>query len=109
MQGEEIGYILTRYQPSDWSSNFNEYYSRSGDTYSKVSGTTTYTVQTQRPSDWATKYDDYYIASGREYKTVESVVTEKYIKQTRKPSDWSKIMEITMYSTPMESLRNIKM
>lgn len=90
VQGEEIGYILTRYQPSDWSSNFNEYYSRSGDTYSKVSGTTTYTVQTQRPSDWATKYDDYYIASGREYKTVESVVTEKYIKQTRKPSDWSK-------------------
>lgn len=83
-----IEYALQKIQPYDWSVNFANYFTRSGDSYSAVSGTAAYTLLTVKPSDWKSKYTSYFTHSGNSYAAVTPVVTEKYTRQTKKPKDW---------------------
>lgn len=83
-----IEYLVQRIQPYDWSVNFANYFTRSGDNYSAVTGVTAYTLQTVKPSDWASKYASYFRRSGNSYVEVAPVVTERYIAQAKQPKDW---------------------
>ena len=83
-----IEYLVQRIQPYDWSVNFANYFTRSGDNYSAVTGVTAYTLQTVKPSDWASKYASYFRRSGNSYVEVAPVVTERYIAQSKQPKDW---------------------
>ena len=57
-------------QPSDWTTNYDDYYTKSGTTYSAVEGVDVYTLQTAQPADWTTNYTSYYTKSGSDYVAV---------------------------------------
>ena len=56
----ERGYVLLKGQPFDWSANCTKYYTRSGNSYSKVQTTSGYSLQSAQPSDWSYNYREYY-------------------------------------------------
>lgn len=57
-------------QPSDWATDYDDYFTKSGSTYSAVVGVDVYTVTTSQPTDWATNYTNYYTKSGDTYTAV---------------------------------------
>lgn len=57
-------------QPSDWATDFDDYYTKSGTTYSAVEAVDIYTLQTAQPTDWTTNYTSYYTKSGSDYVAV---------------------------------------
>jgi len=89
-------YILQSYQPSDWSTNCEAYFTKSDTDYNAVNketSTTGHTVITVKPSDWDQHYSDYYIEfwDGTKYiyNSVESKQVTYYKLQTDKPTDWN--------------------
>lgn len=57
-------------QPSDWATDYDDYFTKSGSTYSAVEGVDVYTLQTAQPADWTTNYASYYTKSGNTYEAV---------------------------------------
>ena len=85
-------YTLLEIATSDWSTNYNSYYTKEGNDYVPVQGVTNptwttdtyysndgseYTLTTSAPDDWETNYANYYTRSGEEepytYTAVEGV------------------------------------
>lgn len=74
----EVSYNLVSTKPADWDTTYTNYYTRSGDTYTKVdpvipSWTTgtyysktgdVYTLTDSQPNDWEENYTAYYTRSG---------------------------------------------
>ena len=83
------GYTLLTEAPANWNTNYTDYFTKNGTTYSAVVGATdptweastyytktgesTYTVQTEEPADWETNYASYYTESGGTYSAVQAV------------------------------------
>ena len=75
-------YTLLTSQPSDWTTNFTSYYTRStiaptweADKYYSKSGDT-YTLTTSEPANWSTNYTGYYtVFNETDYRSVVGVDT----------------------------------
>jgi hypothetical protein len=93
----DISYTLLTEQPSDWSTNYAKYHTKTDAGFNPVSGVTAaptwssntyykrvsygnsnsrynYVLLTEQPFDWPTKYTDYYIKNINVYERVTSVI-----------------------------------
>ena len=113
--GEE--YILLTETPSDWSTNWTDYYKKSGNDYVHVTGSSAptfatdtyykkndegyeeyiwiedeneYSVTTSQPSDWTTNYKSYYTKSGNTYTPVTGDTAPTWASNTyyEHAGDW---------------------
>ncbi len=94
---ETENYVRCGTQPSDWESNYNQYYTMEIGTdgnpdYKNVEGEKgyQYNVLSAQPANWATNYGDYFQKDGNDYKAVPGEKHEVYTLLKNKPSDWEK-------------------
>lgn len=57
-------------QPANWATDYDDYFTKSGSTYSAVEAVDVYVLQTAQPADWTTNYTSYYTKSGDDYEAV---------------------------------------
>lgn len=100
-------YILTTSRPSDWTTNYADYYTNDDSSYKEVEPTQqeVYTKLTIKPKDWNTGYANYYVlsstADGGSYSSVSAETVNVYKALTSKPWDWEK-----NYGIYYESVKN---
>lgn len=83
----EYDYQLQYSMPSDWISNFANYYVSDASGYAKVTPVTSYNVVSSMPSGWyAGAYSNYYRLNNSSYTKVSLI--PGYISLTNAPSDW---------------------
>lgn len=94
---EDDVYTLQTAKPSDWASNYTDYFYKTSGKYENIeqASTAIYTAQKSEPSDWREKYESYFTRDLKEdtedeyeYNKVKSAETETYVLQTSKPKDW---------------------
>ena len=66
------GYTLTTKAPSDWSTNYVNYYIK----------TFEYTLTTEEPSDWSTNYIDYYTKTDDVYVQITDETAPTWVEDT---------------------------
>ncbi len=100
-------YILTKNRPSDWTTNYTDYYTNEDSSYKEVEPTQqeVYTKLTSKPKDWNNGYANYYTlsstADGGSYSSVSAETVNVYKVLTSKPWDWEK-----NYGIYYESVKN---
>ncbi len=93
-------YKFIETQPSDWNSNYKEYYNQetkdNGDdtvdvSYNSVEPVPAYRQLISQPSDWAQNYSSYYEFKDGDYTGVSGVTTthDDYAQVKKKPADWA--------------------
>ena len=73
---------IERYQklkrkPTDWDTNYTDYYTRQGDSYN-LARQAVYDLLTEKPDYWNAQYTSYYVYQSGEYKSVTAVTTTSY-------------------------------
>lgn len=66
---EDPDYILTTEEPTNWSTNYNDYF---------IKGNIIFELLTSKPYDWSENYSSYYI-----------YVEPKYVVTESEPTNWS--------------------
>lgn len=69
-------------EPADWATDYDDYFTKSGTTYSAVVGVDVYTVTTSQPTDWTTNYTSYYTKSGDTYSAVTGDTAPEWAAST---------------------------
>ena len=86
-------YILTKVKPSDWVSNYEEFYYKSGSTYKCISDLISgkvYEILTEKPATWNTDYKNYYKKVNGAYEKVSLIEAVSYKQLKKQPNDWKK-------------------
>ena len=80
-------YKLLSSKPSDWISNYENFYVKEGDKYKNLEIDTMeyYEQLSTAPADWSTKYESYYYLDD-DYKSVSAEYG--YVALSSKPSNW---------------------
>jgi len=82
------GYNLLKTQPSNWVSNFSDYYTSGSGGYAKVASVNEYDPVTTEPSGWYSgNYANYYKYNGSSYSKVSLEKYHQALGDT--PPDWA--------------------
>lgn len=73
MPHHEDEYDLLTEEPSDWSTNYFDYYYKEGSEYISVSKVDKYDLTDSEPEDWSTNYSEYFTESSGVYTPVSAV------------------------------------
>lgn len=73
MPYHEAEYDLLTEEPSDWSTNYFDYYYKEGSEYISVSKVDKYDLTESEPEDWSTNYSEYFTESSGVYTHVSAV------------------------------------
>lgn len=76
-------YQKLKVKPTDWETNFNDYYTRSGDNYNQARQAVYELVDT-KPDYWDSVYTSYFILEAGEYKHATAVTTTKKVAVSAK-------------------------